>query len=343
MSAWDEASIADWGERLFYQQVQSRPSRKSASGLLIAVTRFSRRASDSTRANRVRQIAALTAKKVPEVMVKISGNGKGMNKVRAHFEYISRNGKVELENENGELIKGSNALRDLCNEWKSGLYGIPEDGTKRESFNIVLSMPPGTDRAAVTHAAREFAQSEFAANHQFVFATHDDERHPHLHLCVKALGIDSTRLNPRKTDLQRWREGFAEQLRAHGIEANATPRFARGINRPAKRQQDIHRTKREGSRDRTILSPSTRALGLLRASLKAYEGLAHELARSTESRDRGLAVEVVKFLSEMPGIDVHTAKSRNAQKHEQQQQRLQKEQAVRSKQIRSPQEPDLER
>lgn len=310
MSNWDEALIADWGERLYYRPVQSRPSRKSASGLLIAVAIICRHSNASARANRVRQIATLTAKKAPEVMVKISGSGKGMNKIRAHFEYISQNGKVELENESGELINGREAVRDLCDEWKNGLYGIPDDGTKRESFNIVLSMPPGTDRAAVTRGAREFALSEFAANHQYVFATHNDERHPHLHLCVKALGIDSTRLNPRKADLQRWREGFAENLRAHGIEANATPRFARGITKLAKRQQDIHRTRREGDRDGGSALTSTHALDLLRTPLKAYEGLAYALARSPESQDRRIAVAVVKFVGEMVGIDAHIVKTR---------------------------------
>jgi hypothetical protein len=336
MSGWDEAIIADWGERLYYRSVQSRPSKKGASGLLIAIAILSRRTSVSARANRVRQIAALTAKKTPEVMVKISGSGKGMNKIRAHFEYISRNGKVELENEGGELISGREAVRDLGHEWKSGLYGIPDDGTKRESFNVVLSMPPGTDRAAVTHAAREFAHSEFAANHQFVFATHDDERHPHLHLCVKALGIDSTRLNPRKADLQRWREGFAEKLRAHGIEANATPRFARGITRHAKRQQDIHRTMRGGSQDRENISPSPHPLELVRTPLKAYEELAHALARSPEPQDRRLAVEVVKFVSEMLGIHANIETTRSPAQQ-------QKEIAIRSRLTRVREEPGPER
>jgi hypothetical protein len=311
MSGWDEALIAKWGEHLYYRPVQSRPSKRGVSGLLVAVANMNRHASVNARANRIRIVAGLTANKTPEVMVKISGSGKGMNKIRAHFEYISRNGKVELENENGELINGREAVRDLGDEWKSGLYGIPDEGTKRESFNIVLSMPPGTDRATVTRAARDFAQSEFSANHQFVFATHDDERHPHLHLCVKVLGNDTTRLNPRKADLQRWREGFAERLRAYGIEANATPRFARGITRSAKRQQDIHRTIRDGGQGRETKSRSTHALELLRASLKAYEGLARALAPSPSSQDRRLAVEVVRFVNKLPGIDADFEKTRS--------------------------------
>jgi hypothetical protein len=294
--------IAEWGERLYYRPVRSRPAKKSNSGLLIAVATATRNA--QWRAGRVRTLTALTTKKAPEVMVKISGSSRGMNKIRAHLEYISRNGKVELENENGEKISSREGVRDLCDEWKNGLYGVPAEGTKREAFNIVLSMPPGTDRARVNAAAVEFAQHQFGENHQFVAAAHDDERHPHVHLCVKSLGLDGTRLNPRKADLQHWREQFAESLRHHGIEANATPRFARGQNKNPVRQMDLHMTKRGCIHDRSYVRGEHTPGAWLKAATKAYEGLAQALARTGESSDRQLAVSVVNFVGEMHGLDV---------------------------------------
>lgn len=36
------------------------------------------------------------------------------------------------------------------------------------------------------------------------------------------------RLNPRKADLHRWRETFAEKLRGHGVEAEASRQATRG-------------------------------------------------------------------------------------------------------------------
>ncbi|TAL64336.1 MAG: hypothetical protein EPN79_14420 [Burkholderiaceae bacterium] len=45
---------------------------------------------------------------------------------------------------------------------------------------------------------------------------------PPVHLVVKVTAMDGTRLNPRKADLHRWREGFAQALREHGVEAAAT-------------------------------------------------------------------------------------------------------------------------
>lgn len=49
--------------------------------------------------------------------------------------------------------------------------------------------------------------------------------------CDKAVSEDGERLNIRKATLREWRGRFAEQLRAHGVSANATERAARGQSR----------------------------------------------------------------------------------------------------------------
>lgn len=64
-------------------------------------------------------------------------------------------------------------------------------------------------------------------------ALHTDEPHPHVHLLVKAVSEQGQRLNIRKETLRRWRAGFAEQLRARGVQANATERAVRGQSRKA--------------------------------------------------------------------------------------------------------------
>jgi len=64
----------------------------------------------------------------------------------------------------------------------------------------MLSMPPGTDRESVKKAARNFAREVFE-NHQYVFVAHEDEKHPHVHIAVKAVDRDGIRMNPRKADL----------------------------------------------------------------------------------------------------------------------------------------------
>jgi hypothetical protein len=45
---------------------------------------------------------------------------------------------------------------------------------------------------------------------------------------VKAVSEDGLRLNIRKETLRAWRRQFADHLRQHGVEANATERAIRG-------------------------------------------------------------------------------------------------------------------
>ena len=233
--------LKEVGDRLFYEPVRPMKSRVNLKGIkakpkpkTVPILRT------QNKSLRTRNVLSKTVRKVPEVMVKISGGGKSLVQIKSHLDYISRNGDVPLEDENGDLISGKEAVRDLRDEWQYGRMGMTQESKVKQSFNIVLSMPPGTDRPSVTSAARDFAKAEFGDNYSYVFATHDDEKHPHVHLCVKAMGKDGIRLNPRKADLQRWREIFAEKLNDHGIEANATKRQVRGITRKPKKQKVLH-------------------------------------------------------------------------------------------------------
>ena len=89
-------------------------------------------------------------------------------------------------------------------------------------------MPAGTDAIAVKDSARAFAIETFGDNHDYVFVQHLDDKHPHVHLTVRSLGHDGKRLNPRKADLQAWRERFAGRASASrdrgGGHAAANPR-----------------------------------------------------------------------------------------------------------------------
>ena len=182
-------------------------------------------------------LANLTAaaKKHPEVMVKIpkrlSRNSNGMQGIRNHLDYISRNGKTTVENHSGEKLNGKKAVKSQLDDWQK--LNIPERGKHREALNIVLSMPAGTPPQAVLNAARNFASEQFA-DHQYLFALHHESdkegepEHPHVHLCVLMRDTYGQRLNPRKNDLFEWRVRFAEKLREEGVECAATKRQHRG-------------------------------------------------------------------------------------------------------------------
>lgn len=317
MSTVVDGVIKDWGERLFYAPVKGKKGRNVRSGGKTKPAVAAKPSGPATR-----EKVARTAKKTPEVMVKISGGGKNMARIKAHMDYISRNGEVEIEDENGDLHQGKEAVRDVRDAWAKGGIGIPYEGEKRkEAFNIVLSMPPGTDRQSVKDAARAFAKEQFG-NHQYVFAAHDDEAHPHVHLAVKAVGRDGVRMNPRKGDLQHWRENFAEKLREQGIAANATPRRARGIVQKAEKQavRQIDAGFRAGKRKapaRVVQArirdaeleaktgqkrahPSQDKISVSRAGTqKAYGQIARALAAG-DSQDKQLALDIVRLVQDMP-------------------------------------------
>lgn len=118
--------------------------------------------------------------------------------------------------------------------------------------------------------------------------------HPHVHLTVKAAGLDGVRLNPRKADLQRWQEGFAEALREHGIEATTTSRIHRMTHERWKVQHLRDRTTKSNRLDRQ--KRQTHIPTRQREVMHHYEQVMRTLARSDRGEDRQLATDLVRYL-----------------------------------------------
>lgn len=181
---------------------------------------------------------ARTVRRTPEVMVKVSGGGTSTKAVAVHFQYICRHGELEIETDDGERLSGKEATSQFLDGWDLDLDAMLDQKQHEAQggrtahpklvHNIVLSMPAGTSPERLLAASRGFAREEFAVQHRYAMVLHTDQNHPHVHLVVSAHKLDGGRLNIRKLDLRRYREQFARQLRAQGIEANATPAQARG-------------------------------------------------------------------------------------------------------------------
>jgi hypothetical protein len=195
-----------------------------------------------------------TVGRVPEVVVKVLTRGAVTpGQAREHAEYIGRDGDVELETDDGQRLTGDDAGSRLVEDWDLDLpvAGSAERvarGGGREArlvHKLIFSMPPGTPPDKVLGAVRDFAREEFGLTHRYAMALHTDEPHPHVHLRVKSVSEQGERLNIRKETLRRWRAGFAEQLRACGVAANATERAVRGQSRKALKD-GIHRAAERG-------------------------------------------------------------------------------------------------
>ncbi len=96
----------------------------------------------------------------PEVMVKVTGSARGFRNLKEHLAYITRNGKIAGEREGGELVEAPHEVRRLAEEWWVDC-GNDLPKRARDTINLILSMPPGTDPEAVAEAARAVAQKTF--------------------------------------------------------------------------------------------------------------------------------------------------------------------------------------
>ena len=141
---------------------------------------------------------------------------------------------------------------DLLAHWRQDERSIT--GKRRSPklvHNLIFSMPPGTPAQKVLAAVRKLALNEFALQHRYALVLHTDEKHPHVHLVVKAESEQGERLNIRQATLRHWRQQFAENLQELGIAANATERAVRGENRTPMKD-GIYRASQRGESTRQM-------------------------------------------------------------------------------------------
>ena len=164
--------LVQWGDRLFYPSNRSSKASHTPALTNLAVQQ---------RAQALRQrIRATVERRMPQVMVKVTGGGRGMGAIAAHLRYIAKAGRLPIEDDRGAVREGKEALRAIADQWRFGGTRIPDISERREAFNIMLSMPAGTEARVVLQAAREFAKAELA-NHRYVMVLHTHQANPHVH------------------------------------------------------------------------------------------------------------------------------------------------------------------
>ena len=119
---------------------------------------------------------ARTVTRAPEVMVKVSGGAKSLRGASAHLRYIDRQGRLEIETDQGEGLKGQGTERQLLADWdldildaeaRSPYRGAPGRRPAKILHNVVLSMPAGTPAEKLLAASRAFAREQFALKHRY--------------------------------------------------------------------------------------------------------------------------------------------------------------------------------
>ena len=158
-------------------------------------------------------------KSAPEVMVKITSFSKDSSTVTDHLSYISRNGAIPIYDSYDRDVSDERITGEITRE-TADLKG-------RKTMNMILSMPEGTEKEGFKEAARDFLRNEFS-DHDYHYVFHNDKGHFHAHVVVPMEDRNLNRINPRKEDIQRYREGFAESLEKEGILANAMRSITKG-------------------------------------------------------------------------------------------------------------------
>jgi len=305
--------MSDFRRPLGFEDALRPPIDVRQARITHAVLRPPGRAGDAAAYAQLARII----RRAPEVMVKVTGSTRDGGHLLRHLDYISRNGKLTLEGPEGERLEGREEMKALAATWS--MEAALEPGGRRDrplSRSIVLSMPRGTDTMRLHDAARAFAAEVFGDRFPYMFTLHDEGGHPHVHLTVRTLGSDGTRLNPRKADLEVWRQRFAQALRDRGVEAEASPRRARGVSHKAERTpvrkirerhwvRGMHAPLALMSADRADAAKSETAAPWESRQrrrqwviLRALAAEAVALSRSDRPEDRGLGFALMKHVRE---------------------------------------------
>ncbi|MGM9484214.1 relaxase/mobilization nuclease domain-containing protein [Roseateles sp. NT4] len=222
-----------------------------------------------------------------------------MRAIAAHFDYITRKGTLEVEDDRGVRSVGKEAVRDLVDQWRYAGSLIESVSHRREALNVTLSMPQGTPPVLVMQAVRQFARQELPDN-RYVMVLHTQQAHPHVHLTVRAQSKSGSRLNVW-ADRHRWRESFADKLRGLGVDAQATSQVLRGENRrsePLWRASENIQITVEKARPKT--KSGERYYGNRAEAMKAWAHIMKALAGSPIATDRELAERVARYIRRTP-------------------------------------------
>jgi type IV secretion system T-DNA border endonuclease VirD2 len=307
----------------FKPRTVSDPNIRYARHLVNGTGPFAPSASSPAPAHDARATLARVVRRAPEVVVKVTGRKKGARHLGAHLDYIGRHGDVTLETRDGEQINTKVDAERIADEWSDALYW--RQGTTVSAVAMVFSMPAGTDPETVKQGVREAAERMIGDNHDYVMALHTDTDRPHVHLTVQAEGLDRKRFDPRREDLFRFREAFAEALRSRGVEAEATPRYTRGQGRAGTSMAltQLRARIRSGASRQPTEADLRQAREAMQIALgkaqqppfvsktrdrwtetkRKYEAAANQLDRTGDREDRGLARDVRQFIQERADIE----------------------------------------
>lgn len=232
-----------------------------------------------------------------EVMVKVTGHSKAGVNLKSHIDYITRNKKIEIENESGAVFNGKEDTKRLIKQWEDSI-SAEKKHYGNDAIHLMLSMPPEIKPEAVKNATRDFLKKNYH-NHDYFFVLHTDSDggNPHTHCVIKTLDYNNERLKqPNRIVLQKMREAFAAEMQNQGVEnAEATPRKSRGVTKQSEkiliRKTDLLIEKENKKQPSELI--------LTAENKKAWLDATQALAEEGNKEDRELSKEIRLFIDDI--------------------------------------------
>ena len=248
-----------------------------------------------------------TAEGRPNAVFKISSYSHSGGAALNRLTYIEREGEIELEGPNGDVIK-PDELGQLVADWSADAGG----GNRSVlAMSAMVAFPEGVDEAQATEAARQFFRDAFGDNHDYAFAPHTDAAHFHVHVVVQAAGHDGSQLRIDKAEIQALRELFAEKAHEQGIELDASPRAARGLDPLQQPQREIEGMLRRGATPEAWPEASRDALdGWAAGKIRTDRGADPSV---TAAEARAYAVSAAELGSQIPALKTDKEKRQGIQ------------------------------
>lgn len=165
-----------------------------------------------------------------EVVIKITGNSKNFQKWKAHFNYVTRKGELEVVESELYKYQGKEELEQFQEFFNDMGENIPNESEnkreKREVLHFIFSMKEheATPQDKLLSAVLKTIKEKYPNNASYA-VFHGDTDNPHIHCDLKIAGADGKRIDIRKKDLEQLRKNFAKNLNDLGIEAYATRKY----------------------------------------------------------------------------------------------------------------------
>jgi len=212
-----------------------------ASGLDIAggyARRIKKGRSARESVNRKIKVSTKTREAVFKIGKKYA---KTPSSVKNMVDYISRDGDLELLDQDGNPVQTEEERLEILGEWADA---FSDRKNPRLAVHMIISAPETARAHDVRKASLEWGK-ENLSEFDYVQVTHTDEPNVHTHFIV-ARKVDGPRLSFGPKDVRAMKESWAKIGSAHNIPMVSSSRMERGKTRKSLKQSQIHIRNRDG-------------------------------------------------------------------------------------------------